>query len=79
MGWITPRFPTGDPRNCGHYPRRFVWKVRQGAPENKKPTHPLLDGRFWRRHLKPFAKTERGKERRAERRFVLRQHHGAIE
>jgi hypothetical protein len=31
----------------------------------------LLDGRTWRRHPKPFAKTEHGRKRRTERHFVI--------
>ncbi|MGU9981487.1 hypothetical protein ACJ4V0_15740 [Phreatobacter sp. HK31-P] len=32
---------------------------------------PMLAGRFWRAHPAPFAKTERGRFRRAARLFVL--------
>lgn len=35
-----------------------------------EPLRQLLDGRTWRRHPAPFAKTGRGKQRRAERRFI---------
>jgi hypothetical protein len=31
----------------------------------------LLEGRTWKRHPAPFNKTERGRERRAEKRFVI--------
>lgn len=34
----------------------------------------LFDGRTWRRHPEPFAKTERGKQRREIRRFVRTAH-----
>jgi len=34
----------------------------------------MLDGRSWRRHPAPFSKTERGRQRRAERQFVRQSH-----
>jgi hypothetical protein len=45
---------------------------RQAAPENKKPAA-MAQTTFWRRHPEPFAKTWKGKLRRALRRFVLKQ------
>lgn len=39
----------------------------------------LLDGRTWRRHPAPFAKTRRGRERRAERLFVRTSHHEVLQ
>lgn len=52
--------------------RKFRCGVKQGSPLNKK-TPWWNKATWWRRHPEPFAKTKRGKERRAERRF-LRQH-----
>lgn len=34
----------------------------------------LLDGRSWRRHPAPFAKTERGRQRRVEWQFARQAH-----
>jgi len=35
----------------------------------------MLNGHFWRRHLAPFNKTERGQQRRQERLFVRAMQH----
>jgi hypothetical protein len=56
------------------WPRRYRHPCEKGEPCQRavgEAFRCLLDSRTWKRHPKPFAKTQRGMERRQARLFVI--------
>jgi hypothetical protein len=53
--------------------RRWRHPCDKGSPAQRKlgaAFRFLMENSTWKRHPKPFAKTDRGRARRSERRFV---------
>lgn len=56
-----------------HRYRRMRHPCCKGEPEQRAigaAFRFLLEASTWKRHYEPFAKTQRGRERRQERRFI---------